>query len=259
MAAIAQPRTAFQKINPYLPSSRALNILGVVGLVTAGYFAVQYAKGRAFSAAAISQSTLGVALIAGSLYCTSSYLKKSRTDLAEQAKELGFSTFKTKDFAGAIPPLTDSLIAWKQLGDKNVKEIAILENLLGICFRGIDNFQKAIEHYSAGLKIASQDPSLEEHEATILHNLGIAHICAKEANKAIPHLEKALAKKIKLHGQKDLPQIAAIHAELGHAHKQIGDRDKAKLQFIAAQGMYQRLGNNESAAKFAEELRLLGR
>lgn len=252
MAAITQ-RTNFQKINPYLPSSKALNVLRVVGLMTSGYFGFEYAKGRAFSALAIGQSALGALLANGSLYWIKNYLTYHRIELAKRADLNGHLAFNGKEYGRAIPLLMDALIAWKQLGSENLDYIAASENKLGICFRQTNNYQLAIQHYTEALKIG-REQSDDESTARVLHNLGVAYICAGKPKEALPFLNEALEKRKKIYLQGDHAEIAMTHEELGYAHKGAGNAQDAKTQFGLAQEMYTRLRDRQAAAQFQREL-----
>lgn len=260
MAAVAQ-RTTFQKVNPYLPSSKTMKILGVVGVITAGCFGVEYVKGRAFSSVAIGQSAFGVALTAGISYRLNKYLKKSRQDLALLTSRKGEKAFQKKEYAKAIPLLQDAVIAWEKLGSKDLTKLAELKNNLAICFKETDQFQQAVHYFTAAFEAVKGElkihktRALKFQAATFLCNLGVAHICAEEGQKAIPCLEEALKLRKSAYGRLlNHPEIAGVLRELGYAHQQVGNKEKAMENLKAARAIYLKINNNEIASRIEADL-----
>ena len=107
--------------------------------------------------------------------------------------------------------------------DLDYKKAEIL-NILGVSYRDIGDYNKAIEYHEKALEIRIN--ALGENQPELYNNLGISYDGLGDYNKAIEHHEKALEIRINTLGDDHLGVVNSYN-NLGVAYNSLGDYNKA--------------------------------
>ena len=107
--------------------------------------------------------------------------------------------------------------------DLDYKKAEIL-NILGVSYRDIGDYNKAIEYHEKALEIRIN--ALGENQPELYNNLGISYDGLGDYNKAIEYHEKALEIGINTLGENHL-DVASYYNNLGTVYNSLGDYNKA--------------------------------
>ena len=107
--------------------------------------------------------------------------------------------------------------------DLDYKKAEIL-NILGVSYRDIGDYNKAIEYHEKALEIRIN--ALGENQPELYNNLGISYDGLGDYNKAIEYHEKALEIRINTLGENH-PDVADSYNNLGISYDGLGDYNKA--------------------------------
>ena len=109
--------------------------------------------------------------------------------------------------------------------DLDYKKAEIL-NILGVSYRDIGDYNKAIEYHEKALEIRIN--ALGENQPELYNNLGISYDGLGDYNKAIEYHEKALEIRINTLGEnKNHRNIIRSYVILGEIYHGLGDYNKA--------------------------------
>ena len=107
--------------------------------------------------------------------------------------------------------------------DLDYKKAEIL-NILGVSYRDIGDYNKAIEYHEKALEIRIN--ALGENQPELYNNLGISYDGLGDYGKAIEYHEKALEIRINTLGENH-PDVASYYNNLGTVYNSLGDYNKA--------------------------------
>ena len=107
--------------------------------------------------------------------------------------------------------------------DLDYKKAEIL-NILGVSYRDIGDYNKAIEYHEKALEIRIN--ALGENQPELYNNLGISYDGLGDYGKAIEYHEKALEIRINTLGENH-PDVADSYNNLGISYDGLGDYNKA--------------------------------
>jgi CHAT domain-containing protein/Flp pilus assembly protein TadD len=174
---------------------------------------------------------------------------------AAQLRAEASSTYSSKGAQAALPEFQRALEAARGAADKREEAIAL--NAIGICYRQLGEYRKALDFYQQSLTLKRQlgDPA---EELKTLNNIGLVYQMLSESRKALTHYQQALAL------AKGGPGEAAVENNIGQILSELGRYEEARTHLERAielgddnavsnlGGIYQLRGRNREALPYYE-------
>ena len=138
------------------------------------------------------------------------------------------------------------LMQARSLAEKSASPIALmaLNRALGNVYTKLGNFEKALEHYLAAMRLAEQQPRRQVNaKLDQLSNLSSLYIAMKEPNKALTTLDEALKLAPQAGSQ---AALASLKINQGIALVEVGQHDKALAVNQEALEISRRAGLSET-------------
>jgi tetratricopeptide (TPR) repeat protein len=161
----------------------------------------------------------------------------------------------------AVPFLEKAFTTVKQIfGDTPHADVADSAQLLGLAWRRLGEYHKAIGCYNEALAIDQRIHSDKPHRnvAAHLNNLAVAWTGLEEYHKAIGYLTQALAINKKLYGDTPHNDVACVLASLGTAWSGLREHQRAIDYFTQALAIDQKVYGDTPVVSVASTLNNLG-
>ena len=190
--------------------------------------------------------------------------KASRKAMVDVYDPEGHKYYNKKDYKKAVEHYEKSLkLKLGVYGSKQHEEVAKhYHNLLGPCYRKLQDYEKAIESFQTAYEIRKQSLG-ENHWQTKASRKAMADVYDPEGRKyykeqdykkALECYEKSLKLKLEVYGSEQHKEVAYCYNNLGHSYWHLKDYKQALTYFEKAYEIYKKvLGENHKDTKVSFE------
>lgn len=173
---------------------------------------------------------------------------------AKRLQAKGIRQFQDRDYEAAIATFVEAQVAYEQDGDK----IGVAEQQVnsGLCYRALENYDKALELMENGLKVFKEEGD-EHRQAQAMGNMALVYTKQGNNEQATTYYREAAAL---FKAQDDEDNYAETLQALADMQFKAGDLTQAVTTFEIA---LEHVGNPNMRQKMAKQLlvvknRLLG-
>ncbi|QHV94162.1 tetratricopeptide repeat-containing sensor histidine kinase [Spirosoma endbachense] len=134
--------------------------------------------------------------------------------------------------------------------EKNTSGMAIIENSIGVCYDGLEQYDKSLIYYKLALKHATEI-EFALLQADILVNIGLALKLAKRPQEGLPFVERSLAIAQK---QQNKESMANAYFNLGQIYEELKQYTPAEKHLKKALDLVTETGNKKKIADYTQGL-----